>query len=90
MRRIVNDFLTEIYMGLSWDIKWHKHKTFIPGETKSSNSNFKEIFVDVLPSNFNFLEMLELKTGRLFKLSLDLYSVIVDSPDSRKSIFLYI
>ena len=39
MRRVYNDFLVEIYMGLSWDVKWHKNKhiykdlsTKIPGK----------------------------------------------------------
>lgn len=26
LRKVYNNFLVEIYMGLSWDVKWHKDK----------------------------------------------------------------
>ena len=72
-------------MGLSWDIKWHKAKTFISNSDQKTPHNDADIIVDELPSIENFFEMLELKTGRLFKLSLDLYTAIIDDAESRKS-----
>ena len=35
IRRVYNDFLVEIYMGLSWDVKWHKDKYIYQNHDKN-------------------------------------------------------
>ena len=88
-----NNFLVEIYMGLSWDIKWHRDKFIYPSSTRVGDNNtfhkdrdIIDLTVDSLPSLDNFYEMVELKTGRLFKLSLDLYTTIIDQNARNESI----
>lgn len=77
-----NNFLVEIYAGLSWDLKWHKQK-YIYNEDNQSNTSLKVLS---LPSEENFLEMLRIKTSRLFGLAIDIYISILDESESNKGI----